>query len=144
MAAGTRIAIGAMLVLGVTAYMAYLGAASSWQYYLSVDECVAQASSLLDAPIRVSGRVARDSLHVARGRDSAEFLLVGSREGLQVKCLGPLPDNLVEDRPVVVEGQLESRQFLRARRVLTRCASKYSSGGTDTAAKPGPSAAEEP
>jgi cytochrome c-type biogenesis protein CcmE len=126
MATGTRLALGAAIVLGVTGYMAFVGASSSWQYYLTVDECLAQRPQLLDARIRVSGSVAAASLRVAPDGGDATFLLQGSGGTLSVRCSGPLPDNLAEGREVVVEGQLRGG-CLVGDRVLTRCASKYSS-----------------
>ena len=130
MAAGTRVAIGAAVILGVTTYMAYVGASSSWQYYLSVDECVADANALLNNRIRVSGKIAPRSLSIAADRTSATFRLEGSRSGIRVACVGRLPDNLAEDRQVVVEGKLENANLLLGHRVLTKCASKYSSGNS--------------
>ena len=137
MTAGTRVAIGTVVVLGVTAYMAYVGAASSWQYYLSVDECVADANALLNDRIRVSGKIASSSLEIANDRGSATFRLEGSQSGIRVACSGPLPDNLAEERHVVVEGHLENTQLLLGHKVLTKCASKYASG--DIAPGGGPS-----
>src|SRR5438093_876374 len=64
MTTGTRLAIGGAVVASVTGYMAYLGAASSWQYYVTVDECAAGASSLVGHPLRVSGRVVPSTLQI--------------------------------------------------------------------------------
>jgi cytochrome c-type biogenesis protein CcmE len=126
MATGTRLAFGAAIVLGVTGYMAYVGASSSWQYYLTVDECLVQRPQLRHARIRVSGSVAADSLRLAGDGSEATFLLQGATGTLSVRCSGPLPDNLAEGREVVVEGQVRG-ECLVGDRVLTRCASKYSS-----------------
>ena len=139
MATGTRLAIGATIVLSVTAYMAYLGASSSWRYYLTVDECLAEATQLQSHRIRVSGVISADSLQVDRDRQRAEFRLEGSGQDLSVSCLGPLPDNLAEQRQVVVEGNLRPDGVLSGDKVLTRCASKYSSqvpGDSSTLAVP--------
>ena len=125
MATHTRLMIGAAVVLCATAYMAYLGASSSWQYYLSTDECVASAASLIDAPVRVSGQVASDSLRLAGDRKTASFTLRGAQAELQVQCTGQLPDHLLEGRHVVVEGRLASENLLICDKLLTRCASKY-------------------
>lgn len=127
MATSTRLAIGSSIVLCVIAYMAYLGASSSWQYYLSVDECMTDASALLDERIRVSGMIAADSLRVAEDRVGATFKLEGTIGNLNVNCSGQLPDNLAEGRQVVVEGRLQNGHHLVGDKVLTRCASKYSS-----------------
>jgi cytochrome c-type biogenesis protein CcmE len=127
MSTGTRLAIGGCVISAVTAYMAYLGASSSWQYYLSVDECAADALELLGRPLRVAGNVAPGSLQINANRASACFTLNGADRTLHVICAGPLPDNLTEGIDVVVEGRLESASNLRGEKVLTRCASKYRS-----------------
>ena len=127
MATGTRLAIGAAVVLSLTAHMAYIGASSSWQYYLTVDECARNASSMLGDRIRVSGKIAANSLLVADNREEASFVLQGETEELAVDCCGPFPDNLAEERQVVVEGRMNSSGRFAAETVLTRCASKYSS-----------------
>lgn len=127
MASGTKLVMGALLVAGVTGYMAYLGAATSWQYYVTVDECLANGPSLIGKPIRVSGTVAPGSLRVEPDRSRAEFALQGTNARLQVRARSPLPDHLDENREVVVEGSLDEDGLIRARRILTRCASKYGS-----------------
>ncbi len=132
---GRKLVIGGLVLAGVTAYMAYLGASASWQYYLTVDECLADAESLVGQRVRVSGKVAAESLHVAANRKEADFLLPGAKGNLHVICAGPLPDNLAENTDVVVEGHLEETGFFRADKVLTRCASKYESQGSPATAE---------
>jgi len=127
MTTNRKLALGVVVVAGVTAYMAYLGAASSWQYYLTVDECLANAGRLPGDRIRVTGRIVPDTLRVAADRSQAEFSLEGTEGNLAVICSGPLPDNLAEGLDVVTEGQLDRPGLLRAHKVLTRCASKYES-----------------
>ena len=127
MPASVKLVIGAAVVVGVTTYMAYVGASSSWKYYLSIDECLADTEKFVGQRLRVSGKVAPDSLHIDAQRTQASFALVGTRGKLEVNCSGPLPDNLAEGIDVVVEGRLESGR-LRGHKVLTRCASKYRAG----------------
>jgi cytochrome c-type biogenesis protein CcmE len=127
MAIGTRLAVGMTIVLSLTVYLVFLGSTSSWQYYLTVDECLAEGSELLHSPVRVSGDVVAESLRSTPDGVGAVFLLAGSRGTLTVNCTGPLPDQFIAGRPVVVEGQLQSGGVLVSDKVLTRCASKYSS-----------------
>lgn len=123
-------AIGGVIVLAVTTYMAFIGASASWQYYLTADECASGAAELVDRRVRVSGRVAADSLEIAPDRSHARFLLAGTDHVLTVRCASRLPDNLSEGIDVVVEGRLDSQGTLRGEKVLTRCASKYSPAET--------------
>jgi len=122
-----KLAIAGSIIASVTGYMAYLGTAESWKFYLTVDECLADSALLANQRMRVNGRVAVGSLEIASGRRQAKFKLQGAESPLSVICAGPLPDNLAEDMDVVVEGRLEKSGLLRGEKVLTRCASKYES-----------------
>jgi cytochrome c-type biogenesis protein CcmE len=113
------------IIAAVTGYIAYVGASSSWRYYVLVDECVTEADQLGGKRLRVSGRVAAGTLRISDHRRSASFRLQGNQLDLPVQCKGALPDNLAEDMDVVVEGVLQPDGGLRGDRVITRCASKY-------------------
>ncbi len=127
MAPGIKLAIGGAVIGGVTLYMAYVGASSSWKYYLTTDECVQNADNFTGGRMRVSGKIVAGSLEIAPDRRQASFSLQGQSGTLPVSCTGMLPDNLGEDMEVVVEGRLERGPMLRGDKVLTRCASKYES-----------------
>lgn len=124
-----KLYVGAAILAGTTAYLAYLGATTSWQYYVVVDECVASAPQLTGKRIRVNGRVAPGSLIIRDDRRMAAFTLVGTDKSLGVQCRGPLPDNLRTDIEVVVEGTLLADGRLSGDKVLTKCASKYEAEG---------------
>ena len=127
MTTGKKIAIGGAIVASVTAFMAYRGAAASWQYYLTADECVAEHASLMGCRLRGSGRIAAGTLALDRDRSRASFALEANGAKLKVVCRGPLPDNLAEGIAVLVEGRLDDAGLLHGGKVLTRCASKYES-----------------
>jgi cytochrome c-type biogenesis protein CcmE len=127
MSVRAKLIIGSTILLSVTAYVAFLGASASWQYYLTVDECAANISQIAGKRVRVSGLVAPGSFEVGKDRKSARFVLQGISERLATVCDGPepLPDNFAEGITVVVEGSVDEGGLLRAEKVLTRCASKY-------------------
>ena len=75
MTTGKKMAIGGVVVAGLTAYMAYRGASASWQYYLTADECLAESASLAGHRLRVSGRIAAGTLALDRDRSRASFAL---------------------------------------------------------------------
>ena len=127
MSANKKLALGALLIAGATGYMAYLGGAASWQYYVTVDECMADSAPPVGARVRVSGRISPNTLRIAADRREAAFSIEGSQGSLAVTCPGPLPDNLAEGMDVVVEGRLEDPRFLKGHKVITRCAGKYRS-----------------
>jgi cytochrome c-type biogenesis protein CcmE len=127
MSLNVKLAVGGMIIAAATAYLAYLGASSSYRYYVLVDECLQNQAELQGQRLRVAGRVAPNSLIIRSDRMAATFSLLGSTGEVRVSCPGPLPDNLAEDMEVVVEGSLADDGELRLNgdKVLTRCASKY-------------------
>lgn len=128
MTTGRKLAIGGMIVAATTVYLACVGVADSWQYYLTADECLNGTHAFAGQRVRVSGKVAPGTLVVAADRSQAHFALAGTRGDLQVACTGRLPDNLAEGIEVVVEGRFEPSGLLCGDTVLTRCASKYETG----------------
>jgi cytochrome c-type biogenesis protein CcmE len=127
-----KLAVGAAVLALATAYLAYLGAATSWRYYVLVDECAQASEEFVGQRLRVSGRIAAKSLDVREDRGLATFTLQGSQSTIEVSCQGPLPDNLAEDMDVVVEGTIQRSGRLLGEKVLTRCASKYQADGNES------------
>ena len=139
MDAGRKLAIGGLIIAGITAYMAYLGASASWQYYVSVDECLQGRSTLEGRRLRVGAKVVADSLRIDADRKRAVFSLNGESDDLPVVCSGTLPDNLAENIDVVVEGRLDDSGVLQGDKLLTRCAGKYDSEDTSDLSGTNPS-----
>jgi len=127
MSTGKKLVIAGFVVAGATAYMAYLGASSSWQYYMTVKECVDNASQVEGQRIRVSGTIVPGSLVIAPDRQQARFSLSEEGSNLPVVCAGPLPDDLSPTKAmeVVVEGRMAGERTLHGDKLITRCASKY-------------------
>jgi cytochrome c-type biogenesis protein CcmE len=125
MNAKMKLLLAGMIIAVVVVYVTYLGQSSSWQYYLVVDECQAQAERFTGKRLRVAGRIATGSLHISQDRRQATFVLSGDMQQIPVNCSGLLPDNLADSMDVVVEGTLQGDGHLQGQRVITRCASKY-------------------
>lgn len=132
MSSGIKLLIGATLAGGAIGYLAYAGAANSWQYYVSVDEAANESSSLVGKHVRLSGRVAAGSLKIGNDRREATFDLRGDHHSLHATCRCLMPDNLAENIDVVVEGTLQS-SGIDGNKVITRCASKYQAKAAGTA-----------
>jgi len=124
MNSGVKLLTGALLVAAAIGYLAFLGAASSWQYYLSVDEAVLDTERLLGKQIRVSGWVGVGSLAIVDDRRHAMFVLHGESHKLDATCHCAMSDNFAENIEVVVEGTLQN-DGIHGHKVITRCASKY-------------------
>ncbi len=138
MTPGRKLLVLALVLVGVTAWFAWQGASGSWQYYLTVDEFMAQGDSLRNVRVRLGGKVAEGTLQISADRRRAAFDLAGTGHRLAVRYAGILPDNLAEGRDVVVEGRQEGEGPFQADRLLTRCASKYEpAASTPTAVGPG-------
>lgn len=125
MTAQTKLALGAATIVGTMAYVAYLAASTNWQYYVRVEECVAQADQWRGKRLRVSGRVSVGSLRVPVNRRGATFILEENGQALPVTYVGLVPDNLAEGKEVLVEGKLPPEGSFQAETLITRCASKY-------------------
>jgi cytochrome c-type biogenesis protein CcmE len=126
---------GALLTASV-GYAVYLGASSGWQYYLQVDEFVAQVDQFRGKRLRLSGRVAIGSLQASSEHREANFALEGNQHKLPVSYRGSLPDNLAEGREVVVEGSLAGDGHFECETLITRCASKYAPKEASNMAEP--------
>jgi cytochrome c-type biogenesis protein CcmE len=114
-----------IVITASIAYAVYLGASSSWQYYLQVDECLGQADLFRGKRLRLSGRVAAGSLKASPEYREANFVLEGNEHKVPVCYRGSIPDNLAEGRDVVVEGTLAGDGHFQCETLITRCASKY-------------------
>jgi cytochrome c-type biogenesis protein CcmE len=132
MTTGRKLAVASMLVAGAIVYLTYLGAAESWQYYLTVDECLKDVSLHGGTCLRVSGKVAGGSLQIGPDRRQVVFMLQGAKGSLAVTFSGSIPDNLAENMDVVVEGRFENETQFHADKILTRCASKYQSNNSSS------------
>jgi len=129
MVSSRKLAVLAAVFVAVVVYVAYLGASSSWQYYLTTEECLARGPALVNSRVRVSGRVAPGSLKFAPDRFHGTFALEADSARLLVSCNRWLPDQVAEGKDVVVEGRVVAAGSLEADRVITRCATKYQSRG---------------
>jgi cytochrome c-type biogenesis protein CcmE len=130
-----RLLLCAVVISASIAYAVYLGASSSWQYYLQVDEYLDQAAQFGGKRLRLSGRVAAGSLKAFPEHREATFVLEGNEHQLPVCYRGSIPDNLAEGRDVVVEGALASDGHFQCETLITRCASKYAPKDTSNRAE---------
>jgi cytochrome c-type biogenesis protein CcmE len=121
----TKLLVCGVVIAASLAYAVYLGASSSWQYYLQVDECLDQADQFYGKRLRLSGRVATGTLKASPEHREANFVLEGNEHKLPVCYRGSIPDNLAEGRDVVVEGALAGDGHFQCETLITRCASKY-------------------
>ena len=129
----TKIII-AVVVIGIAGvYLLYSLFDSGYAYYWSVDEYV----DMLREPdgnkflmgrsqtIRLAGRVKAGSVTEVLGEMLVDFELEGQRNSLGVRFRGVKPKNFSAGREVVIEGKMNAGELFEARKILTRCESKY-------------------
>jgi cytochrome c-type biogenesis protein CcmE len=131
-----KLLICGALITASVGYAIYLAAASGWEYYLQVDEFLAQVDQFRGKRLRLNGRVATGSLQASPENRRANFVLEGKQHKLHVSYRGSLPDNLAEGGDVVVEGSLAGDGHFQCETLITRCASKYSPKEASNAAEP--------
>ncbi len=113
-----------MIFLGI-GYLAYTGFQSAATYYYTVDEAIAQASSIQGKTVRVNGHVAEIKTD-GSSRLNLDFMMDGSEKSLPVVYRGAVPDTFAVGREVVVEGRLNTAGTFEAKSIMTKCPSKYS------------------
>jgi len=140
MNAGTiRKVIIAVIVIGAaSAYLLYQTGESSWVYYYTVDEFVESESgkspqgsdtqapqTIRNGVIRLAGRVKAGSIVSKPEKMQLDFELIGQNKSVTVRFSGVAPKNFAADRDVVVEGRISADGTFEAKKILTRCESKY-------------------
>jgi cytochrome c-type biogenesis protein CcmE len=136
MSISKKLTLAGLVVASVTVYMAYLGASSSWQYYMTVPECLDHSREMAGQRVRISGTIVTGTLVISPDREEARFSLTEAGRTMSVVCKGPLPDDLLPEKSmdVVVEGRIDDTCAFRGEKLITRCASKYDAKRTEQAA----------
>ncbi|MBL9120841.1 MAG: cytochrome c maturation protein CcmE [Phycisphaerae bacterium] len=128
--------IGAgVAIVGAAAVLAFSGMRDGWVYFLPVDEFVA-SEHRWDERVRLHGRVGEDQLTIDRAGLSAGFQLCGTTKAIPVHYTGVIPEMFDAGRDVVVEGTRDANGVFCADTLMTKCASKYESGGEAPHADP--------
>ena len=117
--------IGVFVIGGGVTYFMFQAMQSSWAYYYSVDELVANTSIVQGSTLRVAGRVKDDSIRHDLEKMQLTFTLAGSTKEVPIQFGGSVPDNFAEGKEVVVEGLLDTSGVFRANTLTTKCESKY-------------------
>lgn len=117
--------IGIVLIGGGLTYFMFQAMQSSWAYYYSVDELVANTSTARNSSLRVAGRVKEGSVARDLEKTLLTFTLAGSTDEVPIQFGGSVPDNFAEGKQVVVEGRLDESGVFQANSLTTKCESKY-------------------
>ena len=119
MKAGTKFALGAVLIVGSVGYLMASGIKQTGQYFLTPSELAQRVSadpSFYDLPGTVQKEIATQTLrfHITDGTVSYPVIFRGLP-----------PDTFTDSVEVVVEGRLQKDGVIHATDVLAKCGSRY-------------------
>jgi len=145
-----KFVIGGILILGAVVFLIWSSTAATQEYFLTVDELNAKASSVVDKNVRVSGAVIGDSIqydaqsltltfevaHVP-GDNAAledegglaialhEAVIDPSRARIKVVYVGPKPDLLRNEAQAIMTGHMGEDGIFYAEELLLKCPTRY-------------------
>jgi cytochrome c-type biogenesis protein CcmE len=111
-----------VVVAACVGYLVYSASGGSSEYYLTVSELRAQATS---GDVRVAGVVQNDVIR-SNGGLQVQFTEKDGTASMPVEYRGTLPDIFQPGITVVAEGRLGSDGIFHARSVLAKCPSRFS------------------
>lgn len=114
--------IPAAIVVACVGYLVYSASGGSAEYYLTVAELQAHAAS---GDVRVAGVVQNDVVKTDGGLH-VTFTEKDSTASVPVDYSGSLPDIFKPGITVVAEGALGPDGVFRARTILAKCPSRFS------------------
>ena len=120
-----KVLVGIIVIGGGVGYFMYQAMRSSWSYYYSVDEFLANSPEVKNHSVRIAGRIKQGSVVRDLQKMSLTFTLAGSENEVPIHYKGSVPDNFAEDREVVVQGRRDASGVFQADLLMTRCESKY-------------------
>ncbi len=142
--------IGGLLILGAVVFLIWNAAASTSEYFMTVDELQAKGASMANKNLRVSGAVVGNTIQydaqsltltfeVAQvPGDNAEVEKEGglaavlhaavidpARAHMKVIYVGPKPDLLRNEAQAIMTGHVDAQGVFHADELLLKCPTKY-------------------
>ncbi len=117
--------VGAVIILGVLAWLGISGYQESKTYYVTLPELRSLGAEARTMRLRVAGNVLPGSIRRLEGR--VLFTVYQDRDQIGVVYTGkePLPDTLVDEAQAIVTGRYRDNNLFEAEQVQAKCASKY-------------------
>jgi len=129
MNAGTRFAIGAVLIVGSVGYLMASGVKQTGQYFLTPSELsqkIAVDPSFYTVGMKVGAHVVPGSVTRDVATQTLRFQITDGSARYTVLYHGLPPDTFNDSVEVVVEGRLHKEDgVLYATNVLAKCGSRY-------------------
>lgn len=118
---GLKWALLGAIVAACVAFLVYSASGGSSEYYLTVSELRAHATS---SDVRVAGVVQNDVLR-SDGGLQVQFTEKDGTASIPVEYRGALPDIFQPGITVVAEGRLGTDGVFHARAILAKCPSRF-------------------
>jgi cytochrome c-type biogenesis protein CcmE len=128
MNAGTKFALGAVLIVGSVGYLMASGIKETGQYFLTPSELAQKSSadpSFYDLGMKVGARVVPGSVERETASQILRFRITDGTVTYPVVFRGLPPDTFTDSVEVVVEGRLQKDGVIHATDVLAKCGSRY-------------------
>ncbi len=119
-----RLIIITVILLVVVGFLLYQSSIGTYSYYKTVSELQSDPS-LIGVPVRVGGIVVKDSLK--QDTKGYHFLISDKAKTMQINYNGVMPQTFGEGIQVVAEGIYNSDSQLDAKKIITKCPTKYQS-----------------
>lgn len=141
---------GGLMILAAVVYLIASSTQASAEYFMTVDELVAEGSAVIDRNLRASGAVIGDTIqydaaslnltftiaHVPGDNDEVEAqgglakvlhdaVVDPNSKKIQVVYNGPMPDLLRDEAQAIMTGHLGSDGIFYADELLLKCPTKY-------------------
>ena len=128
MNAGTKFALGAVLIVGSVGYLMATGIQETGQYFLTPSELSRKVSAdptFYDVGMKVGARVVPGTVERDVGAQMLRFRITDGSVEYPVSFNGIPPDTFTDSVEVVVEGRLQRDGVIHASDVLAKCGSRY-------------------
>jgi cytochrome c-type biogenesis protein CcmE len=128
MNAGTKFAIGALLIVGSVGYLMASGIKETGQYFLTPSELsqrIAADPSFYDVGMKVGARVVPGTVERDVAARTLRFHITDGSASYPVTFRGLPPDTFTDSVEVVVEGRLQRDGVIHATDVLAKCGARY-------------------
>ena len=128
MNAGTKFAVGALLIVGSMGYLMASGVKQTGQYFLTPTELsqkIAVDPSFYNVGMKVGAHVVRGSVTKDVVTQTLSFQVSDGSARYPVVFHGLPPDTFTDSVEVVVEGRLQQDGVIHATNVLAKCGSRY-------------------
>lgn len=119
-----RLIVVTIVLFGLVAFLVYQSSMGSYSYFKTVTE-LHNDDSLVGLTVRVGGQVVKNSW--TKDSKGHHFKIADQAAELKINYDGVMPQTFGEDTQVVAEGIYKPDFELDAKKIITKCPTKYES-----------------